>query len=110
MLRPHPIGRAPANAVELDALADIPAVAQFHVPRAVEVIRFQHLQLKRHGQTVAGEAIAVADKYFAALEDAANDQRLEAVKIAVSLSVAFGNPRLPCGHDLLVEPIDLGAC
>jgi hypothetical protein len=78
---------ASAEGVELDALQDEAAVAQLLGLRGVEVVGLEHLQLQRHRQAVLDPALAQPHQHLAALDQTADDQRLQAGEVGEAIGI-----------------------
>ena len=95
VLLPEPIGLAPADLVELDAVANDVAVRELELVGRIQHLRFEELQLERDRQTLGGPPRPDPEEHFTGFEECQGDQVLQAVKIGSSVCVAFFDPMPP---------------
>ena len=88
MLVEQPEGHALAQGVELNALDD-DVIAIAATLGVVDEVRFEHLQLQRHGQPIGAVTAAAADQAFARLGNALHHLVLQAVEVLQAIGIAL---------------------
>ena len=95
MLGEQPVGTAPTDRIELDALQNAPAIGEIAGAGCIQQIGLDDLQLQGDNETVARPARAAPKQNLAGLDQLAARKRLQTVAVELAVGVALSRPGFP---------------
>ena len=86
---------APADLIELDAVADDVAVGQLQLVGWIQHLRLEELQLQRHRQPLGGSPWPDPHEHLSSFKESQSDEVLETIEVGAAIRIAFLSPLPP---------------